>query len=305
MEAVSERTVGCYSVHRLRLEDYGPAMSIPESDPGEFDSEPFREFERSGWSEVASRYQATFGVITRQAVDPLLDAARIGAGDRVLDIACGPGVVAGPVLARRARVVGVDLSPSMAAEAQRLHPAGQFEVGDAESLRFDDGEFDAVVCGFGVLHFPRPEVAMREIRRVSKPGARFAASAWCPPEQSPYLALVRDAVAAHGQPNPPLPAGPPPYQFGEPARARALLEEAGFAECACREIPVIVSLTSESEVLVPLLEGGVRSRKLLEAQTPGALLAIEAHAAEAARAFRLGDRIEIPRPALVMSGRRS
>ncbi|MCP5152054.1 MAG: class I SAM-dependent methyltransferase [Ectothiorhodospiraceae bacterium] len=264
--------------------------------------ERFRRFERDGWSEVASRYHGSFGALTAQATEPLLARAGVEQGARVLDLACGTGLLAAGALARGAVVTGVDLVPAMIDEARARVPAARFETADAERLPYDDGAFDVVVCGFGVLHFPRPELVAVEVHRVLAAGGRFAFSAWRPPEHSPYLALVGEALRRHGRLDAPLPPGPPPYRLGNEDAAIALLVDAGFAEPHTMEVPVIVRLSDATDVLAPLLEGGVRSRKVLEAQTPEALALVHADAARAAQSFRVGDRFEIPRPALIASG---
>ncbi len=135
--------------------------------------------------------------------------------------------------------------------------------------------------------------------RVLRPGGRLALTAWCPPERSPYLCLVMGAVRELGRTETDLPAGPPPYQMGEPERICAALSAAGLGGCETRELDVWVEAESADGVLAPLMEGGVRTRKLLLAQASAALKRIEAAVAERAEAFRHGDVIRIARPALL------
>jgi ubiquinone/menaquinone biosynthesis C-methylase UbiE len=97
---------------------------------------------------------------------------------RVLDVACGPGLLAGAAAGRRAAVVAVDLSPVMLALARQRHPAVEFREGDAEALPFAEDSFDAVLRNFGLGHFPRPERAMEELARVLAPGGVVAVSWW-------------------------------------------------------------------------------------------------------------------------------
>lgn len=264
-----------------------------------YDPEAFRRFEHDGWSEVAARYQDSFGQLTIQSVPRLLEATGIRAGQAVLDLACGTGVNAAGAVRLGAAVTGLDLSQAMVGEATRLCPGAAFRQGDAEDLPFEPRVFDAVLCGFGLLHFPRPEVAVREVFRVLKPGGRFGCTVWLPEHESPYLALVNDAIDAHGSRDVGLPPGPAPYQFGDFARLKSLLEAPGFVDVQRVDAPITIRLRDESEVLDALLEGGVRARKLIEAQTDEARARIEAHARQAAAQFRVGDAVEIPRPAMV------
>ena len=99
-----------------------------------------------------------------------------------------------------------------------------------------------------------------------------------------------------------VPAGPPPYQYGVPENLEALLAAQGFCEIQSFEVSVIVHLDAAEDVLDALLEGGVRSRKLLEAQTPGAFEKIKSAAIDRAKDFATADGFAIPRPALVATG---
>ena len=101
-------------------------------------AEAFKAFEAAGWSRRASTYGRVTGAITARFVDPLLDAARVGPGMRVLDVATGPGHVAAAAAARGAEPVGVDIAEGMLAVARRDHPQLDFRPGDAEALPFAD-----------------------------------------------------------------------------------------------------------------------------------------------------------------------
>lgn len=116
----------------------------------------------------------------------LVELAGVGPGARVLDVACGRGAVLGPALAASddsGRVVGVDLSPEMIHLARdALGRAGltdpDLQVMDAEHLELRDGEFDFVLCSFGVFFFPEPERAASEFWRVLVPGGTVGLSSW-------------------------------------------------------------------------------------------------------------------------------
>ncbi|HEV8475169.1 MAG TPA: class I SAM-dependent methyltransferase [Methylomirabilota bacterium] len=197
------------------------------------DAEAFRRFERETHDRLAATYCDFFADDTRGMIEPLLDGARVRAGARVLDVACGPGHVAAAAAARGARVLAVDLSPEMVALARRSHPGLDARQGDAEALPFDDARFDAVVCNFGLGHFPRPETAVRELARVLVPGGRLALAWWDVPARSRANGALLDAVAAVGAPPPAdVPPGPPAFQFSEDAALAALLRAAGLADVA-------------------------------------------------------------------------
>src|SRR5947208_1501982 len=115
------------------------------------DPQAFHDFEQQGWERASEHYGDAFGALTAQIARPLLDAAGVKAGSRVLDVCTGPGIVAAAAAARGADVVGLDFSAAMIVEARRRHPDITFRDGDAEALPFDAGSFDAVVMSFGLL----------------------------------------------------------------------------------------------------------------------------------------------------------
>ena len=113
-------------------------------------------------------------VYSRLAV-PLVEAAAVQPGERVLDLASGTGSV-GTQLA--GEVVGLDVS----AAQLRLNPLADKRLGTAEHMPFGDSTFDVVVCGFGINHFARPLAALAEVRRVLVPHGRAALSTWLRPQ---------------------------------------------------------------------------------------------------------------------------
>ena len=192
------------------------------------DPSAFHAFERAGWESIPRAYQDAFGTLTTQATGPLLDAARVGPGVRVLDVATGPGYVAGAAAWRGASVVGIDFSPAMLAEARRHHPAIDFQVGDAEALPFHDASFDAVVMSFGLLHLGRPDQALAEAHRVLRAGGRVGFTVWAKPDESVAFGIVLRAIERHGRLDVPLPPGPPFFRFSDPAESRRVLLGVGF-----------------------------------------------------------------------------
>ena len=107
----------------------------------------------------------------------LLDMAGIGAGSEVLDVACGPGMVACAAAKRAGRVLGIDLTPAMIDQAMLLQAKLglrnlAWRIGEAAALPFESGRFDAVVTRYSAHHFPDPDLVFAEMVRVAKPGAR-------------------------------------------------------------------------------------------------------------------------------------
>jgi SAM-dependent methyltransferase len=143
---------------------------------------------------AAEVYESLFVPAEFQEWAPrLVAAARIGPGQKVLDVACGTGVLAREV-ARRVGpsgfVAGADANPGMLAVAARKSPEIDWRHAGAEALPFDDNFFDAVVCQFGLMFFNQ-QVALREMMRVLAPGGHLTASVWDTLEHTPaYAALV-------------------------------------------------------------------------------------------------------------------
>src|SRR5580704_5661197 len=115
----------------------------------------FARLERDAWANptVADAYTRTWTAFVAPSIPRLLDLALVGPGDRVLDVATGPGPVAEAALARGARPVRLDFSLPMLAHGDRTLPRVRAE---AARLPIRDGAFDRVVSNLGLLHFPEP-----------------------------------------------------------------------------------------------------------------------------------------------------
>jgi ubiquinone/menaquinone biosynthesis C-methylase UbiE len=132
--------------------------------------------------EAAGAYEALFvPALFRQFAPKVLDAARVGTGDRVLDVACGTGVLAREALRRvgsSGLVVGLDAAPGMIEVARQIEPAVEWREGKAELLPLNDESFDAVVSQFGLMFFKDPRRAIREMLRVLTSRGRLAVAVW-------------------------------------------------------------------------------------------------------------------------------
>jgi ubiquinone/menaquinone biosynthesis C-methylase UbiE len=263
--------------------------------------EPFHHFERSGWEAAARAYHSEFGRLAAQIDGPLLEAAGVREGARVLDVGCGPGYVAAAAAARGARVIGLDFSEGMLVLARYTHPDLDFREGDAEALPFEDASFDAVTLAFVLGHLGHPERALAEAWRVLRPGGRIAVSWWDAPERAVGFGIVLGAIRAHGTTEVPLPAGPPFERFSDPAALRAALEEAGFAAPEVSTHALTWTLDSGRELFDAFYSGSVRTAGLLRSQSPEALVEIRHVVEEAAWRFAEGGRLRLPMPALVAS----
>jgi ubiquinone/menaquinone biosynthesis C-methylase UbiE len=271
----------------------------------EIDADAFNAFEAAGWEAKAAGYDHFFGAFTSRLVDPLLDAAEVGPGVRVLDVASGPGYAAAQAAERRASVVGVDIAESMTALASRLHPQVQFVHGNAEALPFTDESFDAVVGNFALLHLGRPEQAAAEFVRVLKPGGRLALTVWDAPERARFLGVFLEAVAA-AEAGPPdeIPHGPPFFRFSEEQEFARLLNQQRLENVQVKTIAFSHSFGSPDEFWDGLLGGTVRMSALVSGQTEAVQREIRAGFDRAVEPYSVDDRLELPVSVKLASGRK-
>jgi len=265
-------------------------------------ADAFNAIEKAGWGPATAAYSGGFGALTAQAVGPLLDALKAGPGIRLLDVASGPGWVAAAAADRGATVVGVDTSTEMLAEARGHNPALEFREGSAEELPFGPNEFDAVAMNFGLLHFGRPEQALREIYRVLRPNGRVGLTVWAAPDKAVGFEIILEAIRTHGQIDVGIPTGPPFFRFSDEGECERVLRDVGFVEPQVAEIPLLWHLPSAYRFFDAMYQGTVRTAALLQKQTPEALTAIKAAAIEDAKVYStpLGG-VEIPMPAVLAS----
>jgi SAM-dependent methyltransferase len=189
--------------------------------------------------------------------------------------------------------------------ARERVPEAAFLEGDAQALPFAEASFDALVCGYGIIHCPDPEKALAEMARVLRPGGRAALSVWAAPGPDNGFGLFLGALKAHGRLDVGLPDGPDFFQFSEPERLEGALEAAGLTRTGAREVPQTWRLARTQEMIPAFLEGTVRTRALYSGQTEAAQAAIGKAVEEGLARFqaRPGG-YEVPMPALVGWGSR-
>lgn len=145
-----------------------------------------RRVQRYGWDLAAAEYDVLWQAQLAPAQARLLDCAALQPGERVLDVACGTGrvaFVAAKTVGPSGRVVGVDLSDRMVSAATRRavelgRANASFARMDAEALDLPDTGFDVVLCALGLMYMPDPEQALREMRRMVRPGGRVVLAVW-------------------------------------------------------------------------------------------------------------------------------
>jgi ubiquinone/menaquinone biosynthesis C-methylase UbiE len=176
-------------------------------------------------------YRDFFTPITALAIKPLFDAIRLQRGVDLLDVATGPGSLAAEAHRLGAKTVGVDLSLGMIELAEKSYSGIDFRVAEVEHLPFADCSFDAVVCNFGLGHFPYPEASVAECIRTLRQAGRIALSWWDDPSKQRIQGLFREAIAEVGvAPLPDVPEGYSIFRFSDTNEFRHLLEGVGLAE---------------------------------------------------------------------------
>lgn len=179
-------------------------------------------------------------------------------GDRVLDVACGTGIVARAVAATgvsAGRLTGLDMTPGMLAVAERVAgDAGtEWVQGDATAMPFEDGAFDVLTCQQGLQFFPDRATGAREFRRVLAPGGRAVVACWTTLADQPAHHAYMDAIAPV---EPDLAGvGGAPFAFGEADALGALLEAAGFASVEVTRVDHVARFASAAEFVRSFSEG--------------------------------------------------
>ena len=203
---------------------------------------------------AADIYEAFFVPALFERWAPLVaEEARIEPGQRVLDVACGTGVLAREAARRAGRaslVTGLDRNEGMLAVARRQAPEIDWQAGAAEALPFADQSFDAVVSQFGLMFFDDRTTALREMGRVLRPDGRLAVAVWDRLENSPgYAAMVVLLQRLFGERVADQLRAP--FALGDPDALAALANQAGIADVDIE--------TSTRPTRFPSLEAWVRT----------------------------------------------
>ena len=265
------------------------------------DPQAFADFEQQGWEDVSHDYAHWFGPLTRQSVEPLLDAAQVDAKCRLLDVATGPGPVAAGGVTRQADTTGLDFAAEAIEIARANVPSASFQVGDAQAMPFADNSFDAVICAYGVMHMPNPDLALTEMHRVLKPGGRVALAVWEAPAANNGFGLLYNAIMTHGSVDVGLPHGPDFFQFGTPEKLTDALTSVGFSGAKADLLEQFWNFDDSDQLISSMVDGTVRSRGLLAAQSQPDRDAIEAAVHEGMQAFQQEGAYRVPMPAFIGS----
>jgi len=218
-----------------------------------------RRIQRYGWDLAAVAYESLWQAQLAEAQGALLALASPAVGERVLDIACGTGLVsfeAARAVGPSGHVLGIDLSERMIDAAERrardlkLSNCG-FSRMDAETLALPDASFDVAICALGLMYMPDPERALREMHRVSHPGGRIALAVWGARSKCGWSAIfpiVDDEVASE--------VCPLFFRLGEQDTLARLCADANFEHVRHRRITATLTFADANEACDAAFVGG-------------------------------------------------
>jgi SAM-dependent methyltransferase len=267
----------------------------------QIDLEAFRNFERATHDRLAESYHDAFSTVTDRAIEPLLTAAHVGDGTRLLDVATGPGTLAAKAAERGGRVIGIDIAPAMIALARTLHPHLDFREGSAEDLPFAPSSFDSVVSAFGVGHFSKPERVLAEFARVLIPKGRVALSWWDGFGKNRINGIFFEAINELGISGA-LPAGPAVDRFSDPEQFAAILRAAGFEVAGIDYISFSHPLKNIDELWKLALGSFVRVSTVIRAQNADVQQQIRQKVEQVAEQYASPDGLQIPIAFRVIAG---
>lgn len=259
------------------------------------------------WEKHHEAIRRMFAPIT----DALVEDAQIGGRHSVLDIATGPGEPAlslAALVGPEGKVFGVDPVPEMVAAARRAAfrqqiKNVQFDVAFADHLPFPADTFDAVISRFGVMFFPSPLDAVREVLRVLKPGKKLALAVWHFAERNPFhssLSRVMDRFV----PSPSAaPDAPDAFRFAPPGKLREILKQAGAVNPTERLLQFkIQAPTSVEDFLALRLEMSDKLREKISALSKEQAAVAKRQTLESLREFSSDQGMSFPAEVLIVSG---
>jgi ubiquinone/menaquinone biosynthesis C-methylase UbiE len=273
-----------------------------------FDADNYRAASHDQWEHSAEGWAAHRDALQRAAMPVstwMIEAIEPQPGQTVLELAAGPGdtgLMAAELVAPGGKLISSDFAESMLNVARaRAAELGidnvDFRVLNAESLDLETASTDAILCRWGYMLMADPGAALRESRRVLRPGGRLALAAWDSPEHNPWVSAAGEEMSRRGHAPPRDPDAPSMFAFAKPGRIEELLEQAGFMDVTVEPLEFRLAYGSVDDWWTTLLACGRPFAQLVEK-----LPAEEAAAVRDAVAAQLASFAE-PDGGLVVPGR--
>ena len=274
-----------------------------------------RGFVRGMWAGVAEAWGREAEHIDQRATaitERMLAAAGVGPGDRVLELASGPGgagLAAAEVVGGHGEVVISDVVPSMVDIARRRAEARgltnvRAAVLDLERIDQPAGVYDVVLCREGMMFAIDPAGAACEMLRVLRPGGRVAVAVWADREHNPWLGLLLDAITEVTGIIVPPPGMPGPFALSDAERLRRLFAEAGLVAINVDQVKVSLRMPSFDAWWARSLTSAGPAVAVLNRLDDAGRTRVRAALRAAAAPYEADGALELPGRALVLSGRR-
>jgi SAM-dependent methyltransferase len=223
-----------------------------------FNPETYKRTTRQQWQDAAEawdRWGPTIEDWLGDATERMLDAAGVGPGSRVLDVAAGAGgqsLVAARRVGREGRVLATDIAPAILEYAAKAAAdAGLSNVdtleADGEQLDVPEAAFDAAISRVGLIYFPDQQAALGGIRRALRPGGRLSAIVYSTAEHNAFFAVPVGIIRRRAQLPPPAAGQPGPFSLGGLGVAEETLARAGFSDITVEAVPSPLRLPSAAE----------------------------------------------------------
>jgi SAM-dependent methyltransferase len=271
----------------------------------------FRAESLAGWQLVApawerrsdEQWEATAPVSRK-----LLDQLALRSGETVLELAAGvgqTGLLAADAVGPAGRLISSDFSAAMVEAAERLAARlgvtnAEHRIIDAENIDLADASIDAVVCRWGFMLFADPARALRESRRVLRPGGRLAFAVWAAPDRNPWTAVIGRTLVEQGLLAPPEPGGPGMFSLASTEQIEELCGAAGFESVVVEGVQLRFEFESFEAYWTTMLDLGRAISVAVSELEPHAREEVRAEVERNAEPYRKNGGYELPGSSLTV-----
>jgi ubiquinone/menaquinone biosynthesis C-methylase UbiE len=284
----------------------GTLAVIPHRECLKMDSKLQRRVQRYGWDKAASQYERSWQRQLEPAQSALFELADLKPGTRILDVACGTGLVAlkaAAAVTPSGQVIGTDISEQMVLAAQGIAVSrgitnARFERVDAEQSAFGDNSFDVVLCALGLMYVPDPERAIRDFHRVLRPGGRAVCAVWGQRSKCAWAEIFPIVDArVHSEVCPMF------FRLGTAQNLQEAFKTAGFGEIVERRLETRLEYATGDEACDAAFVGGPVALAYSHFSPETRLEARKEYLASI-EAYRIADNYSIPGEFVVVAGRK-